>query len=233
MRKVTQMFLTAMLTCGIAMVAPVWGATWEYTYAGDVIPTHASYSAQGWTAAGGGTYTTNFGVSDGGYEVAVLDSSGAAADKIGYRNLNVHTFENASAEARMRVDADAPLYSGGIEFTIWENTFSHTALITKTSVLQYTGTPIVTGIDTTVYHIYRIEVENDLAGFYLDGVYQGNLLARSRGQNTAIYWGDLSTSNGGKSYWDYVSYNTVPEPATMGLLGIGGLGLLIRRQQRR
>ena len=203
-----------MLTCGIAVAAPLWDGTWDHTYEGDLVPTHSSYSAQGWKRVSRDNFTETYGVADGPYEVAVLDSSGAASDRLGYRNLDTFTWNSSIVEFRMRVDADAPFYSKGNLFQVYAGTRRFEIYFKKDSIANLAGADILS-IDATTYHVYRVVVDTPVsstADLYIDGSPTPAVAVRSAEVDPpgvqAVYWGDFSGGNGGKSYWDYISFAT-------------------------
>ena len=227
-----------MLTCGIAVAAPLWDGTWDHTYEGDLVPTHSSYSAQGWKRVSRDNFTETYGVADGPYEVAVLDSSGAASDRLGYRNLDTFIWDSSIVEFRMRVDADAPEYSKGTYFQVWAGLKKFEIYFKKNSIVNSAGADILS-IDATTHHVYRVVVDTPLSNngdLYIDGspTPTVSLPLNDSSEWQAVYWGDFSGSNGGKSYWDYISFSTnvtIPEPTTIGLIGFVGLCSLIRRRR--
>jgi hypothetical protein len=94
-----------------------------------------------------------------------------------------------------------------------------------------------TAVNDTNFHLYEVEspANSDSMTFSIDGVVQTTVLGATL-TNTAdinFFLADGSkTAHGADVDWDFVRiFQPVPEPATLGLMTIGGL-MLLRRQRR-
>lgn len=103
---------------------------------------------------------------------------------------------------------------------------------------RYTDWVISTGLAAdalTTYFWNDGAGNNEPTGVMLAGgaIYQmqvllGTVVADASGEISAFV--DMNNAEG-RCRWDGVTYLEVPEPATMGLLTLGGLGMLIRRKR--
>lgn len=125
---------------------------------------------------------------------------------------------------------------GGIEY--WKPT--HTF-----ALYGQGGTDVISAIPWVNNVVYKVEIEMDFTtdtfnGYVTDITNSGprQLIGTQQFDNaldagtTAANGGVVITGgfNGSSSYWDNIEINAVPEPASLGLLGIFGLLALSRRR---
>ena len=101
--------------------------------------------------------------------------------------------------------------------------------IGATTVMVGGSTLIETGMDNTGWHVWRAALANGAVYVYRDGVQVGNAIAVNAATNDRTFAGDYSSGLGGDWEMEYYVVDTIPEPATMLLLGLGGL--LLRRRR--
>lgn len=102
-----------------------------------------------------------------------------------------------------------------------------------------TFSDLIVDIDTSGDHLYQIVYNpaesTSSASLVIDGSLITSMLTpktdNTTGHGPAVLFGDLSISGAGSADWSFVEVNTtVPEPATLGLLALGGLAMLHRRK---
>ncbi len=83
---------------------------------------------------------------------------------------------------------------------------------------------------SAAWHNLKAVIKSSTVDFYVDGVLaETEARANSYGFDTVVLGSDL-TANGQQVWVDNVRVEVVPEPATLALLGLGGLALLRRRR---
>ncbi len=112
------------------------------------------------------------------------------------------------------------------------------------STLKYQGraigTPDTGGADwqtltgaanrSTGWHTLKLVIDSDSYDFYLDGVLGKSVTRTDTIGFDSIALGSDLTANGRKAWIDNIKVEITPEPATLALLGLGGLALARRRR---
>jgi hypothetical protein len=142
--------------------------------------------------------------------------------------------------ARVRVDsgnnAVATVFALSTATNFWNVLFlpgsNQVQTISDVDGYANLGSPVSTM--TTAFHTYQLVGNGDNAPeLWIDGTATGGF-ARTYagfGGTPSVQWGTLMFSGGseGVANWQLVQFET-PEPASLGLLGLGGLALLRRRR---
>jgi len=122
--------------------------------------------------------------------------------------------------------------AGGLRIWIHDNTYL-TVLDLYPDKIQVTGNfsgvHLMDTMDT--FHTYRLEGQGTGLDVFVDSVPVLSLPAGPGGGTSTLYFGDGAGDNPTRSYWDYVTFTTIPEPAALSLLAIGGLALTRRRRR--
>ena len=123
------------------------------------------------------------------------------------------------AEWRLMVGADSTGPDAGV--------FIARSFMPGSVILQFTPDQAWIGHDNLffdvepgVFHTYRFESEDMIAyEFFIDGqwVYEGHFLWPASNQSL-IGFGDLFNGWASISYWDYLRFGVIPEPATSMML---------------
>ncbi|MBP7936846.1 MAG: PEP-CTERM sorting domain-containing protein [Phycisphaerae bacterium] len=244
-------FGVAMIVLGL--LASGAGATVLVTHTGSADPT-----TEGWTAStGGGVSTSGPGNEDGkaywfvqspeasrlGYTVDltsgnVTDPSGWTATAVVRLVLGGEPSSQAALQVidkKDRFDIYLSDGSGTVALGVW--------------IRSVAGDVQVSSADPRVgYHTYQITFDpagnagDGAASYYMDGALLATQTRADAVNNTSyrrILWGDNNSGAGtpsSESHWAFAQFETgqrvVPEPATILLLGVGGL-LFHRRRRRR
>lgn len=124
-------------------------------------------------------------------------------------------------------------YAGPTAFT-FQNGASTSLSVTSSSL----------GIDTSLYHTYRVAMSGGVASLYIDGL-ENPIFSTVSGitlgstVRTSILFGDGSSAMSGSYNLDYINWSNttsefsapIPEPAMITLLGVAGLVLVLRRRR--
>ena len=140
-----------------------------------------------------------------------------------------------SVEARTWMtdfESTNPSY-GGLRIWIHDNTYLSRLDLYPDKIQvsgNFSGVHLMDTMDG--YHTYRLEGQGTDLDVYVDGTPVLSLAAGPGGGTPTLFFGDGGGDNPTRSYWDYVTFTTVPEPATLSLL-LAGSGLALIRRRRR
>lgn len=101
---------------------------------------------------------------------------------------------------------------------------------------QFDVGPTTVSITPDVYHTITMIAAPDATsvGFYLDGALAATVGKNSTsGAGPVLSFGDLGSTAWGRTNWDYVNVNAVPEPSTFVILTTALFGLLAYAWRKR
>ena len=195
--------------------------------------------AEGWTPNGWGTGGSASGGTDTeDYWQIIGNDGGANRYLTSITAADTTSAQGWKVEMRLKVNASGNPWDTA--FSVGDASSRYFSMLIGTTGMGYGGASWsyneVVAMDTTDgYHDYAMIYDpgTDLAGFYVDDVLYG-----TRDGATApivisnrIDFGDGEGGWSGASdtQYSYVAFSDVPEPATLCLLGLGGL--LLRRKR--
>jgi len=184
-------------------------------------------------------------IDDGGYDAwkinDIPDSEGGYLGDISSADLTA----GWKLSAEIRLPADNQDRNGTVVFGAnmrnYANNGNHRLWL---EIGQYDGVPEVAYFGTgsvrldgfdNGYHLYEIifDAATSTADLFVDGI-EITALADYAGKDEGygegyVFFGSDAGGNTGQAYYSSVVFETVPEPMTMALLGMGGLFLRRRR----
>jgi hypothetical protein len=207
------------------------GATEIFTYTGDILP-----SLDGWLIKNYPAY----------------ESTGAHIESGVLHFTDLNTYGGSCIHYTKQWDVTPPLINvaefdikgvscssyGGIYFGTSDGQYNMLYTIYSDRVASSAGyggpdNPAYTYYfdTTTQFNMYKAVIENGTAKLYINGG-----LVLEQPAHPGIYnvngveFGAGSSSATGEAYFDEIRAYTIPEPATLLLLGLGGLALLKKRR---
>ena len=223
MKKVMILVVMVILMPGVANAVLT---SWDYSYEGDYAPNSASQPSPKWNYYLSGSITHD--ATGGIYTLDTQTAPATGASQMYFWINNATVYLDPSnpngtvIEWRMKMDSTSGFHYMDIgdgskiyNFTFMTNQF-------------YAGSYVTT--DMTEFQIIRAEITPGVsADIYLNDVYQTTHPGYANTTLNGIEFGDTSSSRASITHWDYIRWAAIPEPATIALLGLGGL--LIRRKK--
>ena len=223
------------------------GVDFGVVYQGSILPTTATPA---WLLSGGGSaaaYTSTPNTPTDGILQFTTATTGSRYYFIKYENAsspwNGSTAEGtagSTVEFRLKIDS---MNSDALRTTTVA-LLSGQALYTFNFNLTSVSAATTINLDTTVFHTYRITLDGNGAGtasLYIDNSATPVISGYSGTPTTAneVRFGDLSSSTGGTSEWEYFAFTNsgsfapIPEPSTLLLMGAALAVLITFRVHRR
>jgi len=224
--------LVVMLAIILAAATPkIVEATELFTYTGDLLPSLDSWLIKNYSAY----ESTGAHIESGILHFTDLNTYGGSA--IHYtRQWSVTPTEINVAEFDIK-GVSCSSY-GGIYFGTSDGSYNMLYTVYSNRIASSTGygggdNPNYTYYfdTTTQFNTYRAVIDGSMAKLYINGE-----LVLEQPANSGIYnvngveFGAGSSPATGEAYFDEIRAFTIPEPATLLLLGLGGLALLRKRR---
>lgn len=225
MKKVMILMVMAIMVPGAANAVLT---SWDYSYEGDYAPNSASQPSPKWTYYLTGNVT--HGSTDGIYTLDTQTAPATGASQMYFWINGATTYLDPSSpngtviEWRMKMDPTSGFHymDIGDGTNIYNFTF-------RTFDFYAGGGWVAADMDGE-FQIIRAEITPGVkADIYLNDVYQTTHPGYANTTLNGIEFGDTSSSRASIAQWDYIRWAEIPEPATITLLGLGGL--LIRRKK--
>jgi len=232
--------LGAVALVGAGVRAAVLPAPFSASYEGDFLPDSASSNPQ-WSAL----YTEGSASVSGG--ILTITTTGAQSEAYRYVGGTGTAWDPTGAgstiEINLKVDSvDAGAGRAG-DMLIATGTNAWLLRWGNGVISEELNGDSYLMATTDAFHTYRLTIPNDTGpmNLYVDGntTAATSFAGVASGTLTRIDFGDtLDPGDGGVVQWDYIRWTNagayapeaVPEPASLGVVALGGLALLRRRR---
>jgi MYXO-CTERM domain-containing protein len=245
--------LSAALVAALASVTQAAPSTWDWYYDANVTP-----STSGSIESPLGTPQSSFSVVYGSptesispagiHNTSTLGTNSGGAYQYTTNNslavLNSAT--GYTVEWRMRINSidQDEAGNGSLALVVEDGTATNSWWFLAFDVVsgQYTaflqgasaGNALTTPVDNTAFHTYRVAVLGAVSTLYIDGALIGSISdPRTDINANNLVFGDGTGLNDSSFSTDYLYVTDdgafpIPEPASLGLVAVGALGLLRR-----